>query len=318
MKTRSRIFLSTLLTVMLFPLVVDTASAQPRSQARKQGDPVGVRIDDLRVQVLEVGSRREIGWVEPGGTLTIPEGMRVRLIMTATGVNGKTFYPYTEFSDPSRGGVRISKSSEENANATVEVPRGKGREWTSTLRYQITENVNLPAAEKSGVINLRVVPEGQWSGSGTTQPGTGAAWSTPGTTQPGNGASWSSTTPAGYTARDITQALYRGILLRDLDENGARGFISDIQRNGANGILNVARQIAVSQESRQLSSQRNEERLQALYQQLLGLSRNNVSQTQWEYDLRRLNANDVQAVVEDILRSERFLTYYRVNNVATR
>lgn len=315
MKTRSRIFLSTLLTVMLFPLVVDTASAQPRSQARKQGDPVGVRIDDLRVQVLEVGSRREIGWVEPGGTLTIPEGSRVRLIMTATGVNGKTFYPYTEFTDPSRGGVQISRSSEENANATVEVPRGKGREWTSTLRYQITENVNLPAAEKTGTITLRVVPEGQ--GSGTGQTGTGASWSTPGTGQ--NGTSWSTTTnPAGYTARDITQALYRGILLRDLDETGARGFISDIQRNGMNGILNVARQIAVSQESRQLSTQRNEERLQTLYQQLLGLNRNNVSRSQWEHDLRRLNSGDVQGVVEDILRSERFLSYYRINNVATR
>lgn len=316
---RNRFFLSAVLTVLLCAFAVDSASAQPRSQTRRQGDPVGVRIDDLRIQVLEVGSRREIGWVEPGGTLTIPEGMRVRLIMTATGVNGKTFYPYTEFTDPSRGGVQISRSSEENANATVEVPRGKGREWTSTLRYQITENVNLPAAEKTGTITLRVVPESQWSGTtqpGTTQPGTGASWSTPGTGQ--NGASWSTTTPAGYTARDITQALYRGLLLRDLDETGARGFIADVQRNGMNGILNVARQIAVSQESRQISTQRNEERLQALYQHLLGLSRNNVSQTQWEYDLRRLNAGDVQAVVEDILRSERFLTYYRVNNVATR
>jgi len=313
MKTNKQILLSALLTVLLCPLVGDAASAQPQSQSRMKGDPVGVRIDDLRVQVLEVGSRREIGWVEPGGTLTIPEGMRVRLIMTATGVNGKTFYPYTEFSDPSRGGVRISKSSEENANATVEVPRGKGREWTSTLRYQITEKVNLPAAEKSGYINLRVIPEGQWSGTGTS--GGGASWSTPGTST-GGGASGS--TPAGYTARDITQALYRSLLLRDLDENGARGYISNIQRNGFNGVLDVARDIAVSQESRQLSAQRNEERLQALYQHLLGLGRNNVSQSQWDYDLRRLNSGDVQGVVADILQSDRFRTYYRLDNVAVR
>jgi hypothetical protein len=303
MKTNKQIILSALLTVLLCPLV-DDASAQSRSQARKQGDPVGVRIDDLRVQVLEVGSRREIGWVEPGGTLTIPEGMRVRLIMTATGVNGKTFYPYTEFSDPSRGGLRISKSSEENANATVEVPRGKGREWTSSLRYQITENVNLPSSQRSGFINLRVVPDGQWSA--------------PGTSQPGGGASWSSDVAPGYQARDITQALYRGILLRDLDETGARGFIANIERNGYSGILDVARQIAVSQESRQLSYQRNEERLQSLYQHLLGYSSNNVSRSQWENDLRRLNAGDVYGVVEDILQSERFRNYYRVDGVINR
>lgn len=301
---RNRFFLSAVLTVLLCALAVDSAFAQSRSQVRRQGDPVGVRIDDLRIQVLEVGSRREIGWVEPGGTLTIPEGMRVRLIMTATGVNGKTFYPYTEFTDPSRGGVQISRSSEENANATVEVPRGKGREWTSTLRYQITENVNLPAAEKSGVINLRVVPEGQWSA--------------PGTSQPGSGASWSSDVASAYQPRDITQALYRGILLRDLDETGARGFIANIERNGYTGILDVARQIAVSQESRQMSSDRNEERLRALYQQLLGYGANNVSRTQWDNDLRRLNSGDVLGVVQDILQSERFRTYYRLNNVAVR
>ena len=307
MKTKKQILLSALLTVLLCPLVGDAAFAQ--SQARKQGDPVGVRIDDLRVQVLEVGSRREIGWVEPGGTITIPEGMRVRLIMTATGVNGKTFYPYTEFTDPSRGGVRISKSSEENANATVEVPRGKGREWTSTLRYQITEKVNLPASGTTGTIHLRVVPEGQWSGTGTT--GSGASWSTPGTS---TGGSWSNTAPTGYTARDLTQALYRSILLRDLDENGARGYISNIQKNGYNGVLSVARDIAVSQESRALSSERNAERLETLYQQLLGMSRNNVSQSQWDYDLRRLNSGDVAGVVDDILRADRFLSYYRLDN----
>jgi hypothetical protein len=303
MKTNKQIILSALLTVLLCPLVSDAAAAQSRSQVRR-GDPVGVRIDDLRIQVLEVGSRREIGWVEPGGTLTIPEGMRVRLIMTATGVNGKTFYPYTEFSDPSRGGLRISKSSEENANATVEVPRGKGREWTSSLRYQITENVNLPSSQRSGFINLRVVPDGQWSA--------------PGTSQPGGGASWSSDVAPGYQARDITQALYRGILLRDLDETGARGFIANIERNGYSGILDVARQIAVSQESRQLSYQRNEERLQSLYQHLLGYSSNNVSRSQWENDLRRLNAGDVYGVVEDILQSERFRAYYRVDGVINR
>jgi hypothetical protein len=303
MKTNKQIILSALLTVLLCPLVSDAAAAQSRSQVRR-GDPVGVRIDDLRIQVLEVGSRREIGWVEPGGTLTIPEGMRVRLIMTATGVNGKTFYPYTEFSDPSRGGLRISKSSEENANATVEVPRGKGREWTSSLRYQITENVNLPSSQRSGFINLRVVPDGQWSA--------------PGTSQPGGGASWSSDVAPGYQARDITQALYRGILLRDLDETGARGFIANIERNGYSGILDVARQIAVSQESRQLSYQRNEERLQSLYQHLLGYSSNNVSRSQWENDLRRLNAGDVYGVVEDILQSERFRNYYRVDGVINR
>ncbi len=310
MKTNKQILLSALLTVLLCPLVGDAASAQSRSQARKQGDPVGVRIDDLRIQVLEVGSRREIGWVEPGGTLTLPEGMKVRLIMTATGVNGKTFYPYTEFSDPSRGGLRITKSSEENANATVEVPSGRGREWTATLNYRITENVNLktnPRGRKSdpysGFINLRVVPSGQWSSPGTNQPG---------------GNSWSNETPAGYQARDITQALYRGILLRDLDETGSRGFIANIERNGFSGILDVARQIAVSQESRQLSYQRNEERLRSLYQQLLGYNSNNVSRSQWDNDLRRLNDGDVYGVVEDILQSERFRTYYRVDGVINR
>jgi len=292
MKTIQRILLPAALAVLCIPLLGQAASAQPR-------------IGELRIQVVEVGSRQDFGSIAPGETITLPEGAKVRLIMTATPVNGgRTLYPETQFTDLNRGGLVITKTSVENANATVEVLSRKGRETTETVQYRITEAVSLPANERTGRIYIHVVPAANWN-----QPSTGGYYTGGASTVPGSGQ------PIYARSRELVNALYRAILLRDMDEVGARSYITDIEKNGYDGLLHVADVIARSEESRvQVYSNNvtNQQRLDSLYRTLLGLSFNQVDSGQRNNDLSRLNAGDIAGVVNDIVHSDRFRSYQGV------
>src|SRR5829696_7228162 len=150
MKTKHRTLCAAALAVLLGPFVGQAAFAQTTQTPR---------IAELRLQVLEVGSRRDLGYVNPGGTIAVPEGSTVRLIMTAMPAgNGKPLYPETVFTDPAKGGLLISRASQENANVTVQVPRNNGRERTLPLSFKITETINLPAKALTGTVYLQVVP----------------------------------------------------------------------------------------------------------------------------------------------------------------
>ncbi|HYG65602.1 MAG TPA: hypothetical protein VEL74_23670 [Thermoanaerobaculia bacterium] len=289
MKTTQRTILSAALAVLLCPFAGQAAFAQSTQTPR---------IAELRIQVLEAGSRRDLGYVNPGGSITVPEGSTIRLIMTALPAgNGRPLYPETEFTDPSNRGMRITRASEENANATIQVPSlNNGRERSETLRFQITENVNLPANQRTGSITLRVVP-GQPAQTGSGSTGTAV--------------------PATGRSRELVTALYRGILLRDPDESGARNFISDVERNGFNGLVNAAQVIARSEESRIQVYERenvcNQQRLLSLYKNLLGLGSNEIDSGQWDAYLRQLNSGDVAGVVQDMMLSDRFRSYQRLS-----
>jgi hypothetical protein len=300
MKTIQRILLPAALAVLFIPLLGQAASAQPR-------------IGELRVQVVEVGSHQDFGSIAPGETITLPEGAKVRLIMTATPVNGgRTLYPETQFTDLNRGGLVITKTSVENANATVEVLSRKGRETTETVQYRITEAVGLPANVRTGRIYIHVVPAANWN-----QPSTGGGYSSGGAYSSGGYPATAPSTgqPIYARSRELVNALYRAILLRDMDEVGARSYITDIEKNGYDGLLHVADVIARSEESRvQVYSNNvtNQQRLDSLYRTLLGLSFNQVDSQQRNQDLSRLNSGDIAGVVNDIVHSDRFRSYQGV------
>ena len=101
---------------------------------------------DVEIQVKDLETEKVIATVRPGGTVTLREGQRVRLIMTADhpGQRGLV-YPETEFTeaDPGRGWVRVTRTNVDNANATLRIvrPSGATRGGTETLRYRIVESV---------------------------------------------------------------------------------------------------------------------------------------------------------------------------------
>ena len=290
MKTTYRVWGLIALLVLLSPLAV---SAQ--KSARAQGP-----YHDVEIVVKDLSTNQEIGTIEPGGTFTLTEGQRVRLIMTAIhpGQGKGPYYPETQFTEtePGRGWVRVTRTSSENSSATLETvrPSNTNRNRTETLRYQITENIGLPNNLRQGSVTIHVEPVSAGAGSAPYT--------------------------SGGTARNLTNLLYRGILLRDMDPSG-QPYVDRIASGGYAELVKIADEIARSEESRvqvfQRTNATNEQRLLALYQNLLGLNSGQVDQDQWSYDLRRLTEGKIADVVRDMIRSERFQDYHNVSSERT-
>ncbi|HEX9940858.1 MAG TPA: hypothetical protein VGG03_02480 [Thermoanaerobaculia bacterium] len=271
-----RIASRTLLTLILGVALAVTAFA---AQGAKPN------IGQVLIIVKDLATKQEIGSVEPGGTITIPAGSRVRLIMSAlpTGAARGPLYPETTFSETSAGGVTITRSNVENSSADVEIPRGKANGRTEVIRYQITESW-VPANLRTGSFRIRVAPAGTVA---EDQASGGAVFS-------------------GSRAEQLTRMLYQGILMRDLD-SGAQGSIDAIANGGYDALVRVATGIAGSEESRvRLAGTSMEQRLASLYRHLLGITPEQADARQWSSDLRRMNDGQIADVVADIVQSDRF------------
>lgn len=281
MRIANRTFLpAALVAALLCPLAVQPADAQ----SSKPKPPIRA----VEVVVRDITAQEDIGSVQPGGTISVPAGRKVRLIMTAIPTGARQpLYPATTYSDQSRGGVQITRSNSENSTADLSVGNAKGNR-TQAIGFQIQEDW-VPANLRSGTINLRITPGD--SAVGTVGSDTG-------------GSSYN----GGSRAEQVTQMLYRGILMRDPDP-GAQGTIDSIANGGYDAVLRAAVGIANSPESRnRIPGQgvSSEARLAALYQNLLGMSPDRVDRSQYDSDLRRITAGRVADVVSDMVQSERF------------
>ncbi len=280
------------LGLMAVLLLLSPFAVFAQKSARAQGP-----FHDVEIMVKDLSTGQEIGVVRPGGSITLAEGQKVRLIMTAIhpGQGKGPYYPETVFTEtePGRGWVRVTRTSQENSSATVEIvrPGNNNRNTTETLNYRITESAGIPNDLRQGSILIRVDPT--------------AVSSVPPAT-------------SGFTtAQDLTNMLYRGILMRDMDPSG-QPYVDRIARGGYPELVKVAEEMARSEESRvrvyEQTGVSREQRLLTLYQTLLGMSQNQINQDQWRNDLSRISAGRIDQIVSDMVRSERFQDYHNVSN----
>jgi hypothetical protein len=275
-----RIATRTLLTLLMGLALAATAFAQGNKP----------NIGAVEIIIKDINTKQDIAIVEPGGTVELPAGSRVRLIMSAlpTGSARGPLYPATTFSDASqtRGGVTITRSNEENSTADLLLANVKSGSRTETIRYQISDTW-VPANLRTGSFTVRVIP-GTGTSTGTT--GTGTATST----------------DIAARAEELTRLLYQGILLRDPDP-GAAGSIDAIRTGGYDALVRVAVGIAGSEESRvRLAATPAEQRLASLYQILLGIDRSQADPQQWQSDLNLMSQGRIADVVSGIVQSDRF------------
>lgn len=274
-----RIAKRTLLTLLMSLLLAAVAFAQGNKPT----------IGRVEVVIKDINTKQDIAIVEPGGTVELPAGSRVRLIMSAlpTGSAHGPMYPATTFSDLSKaaGGVTITRSNSENSTADLVIGNAKSGNRTETIRYQISDTW-VPANLRTGSFTIRVVP------------GTGTSTGTTGTT--------TGSTSIADRAEQLTRLLYQGILLRDPDP-GAQGSIDAIRTGGYDALVKVAVGMANSEESRaRLSSTPPEQRLASLYQIFLGITREQADPQQWQADLNLMNQGRIADVVSGIVQSDRF------------
>ena len=280
----------------LLPAVA-VALLLPLAPLEAQNKPT---VRDVEVVVRDIDARQDIGVVQPGGTISIPEGSRVRLVMRALPVGGARgpVYPATDFTDLTRGGARITRSNAENSTADVDVGSFKGSNRVQAVGFDIRDNW-VPADLRHGRIFLHVGAADGYSGSSTY----GSTYGT---------------SLAGSRAEQLTRMLYQAILLRDLD-SGARGTVESIANGGYDALVDAAVGIARSPESMDRLPGQGvsvERRLNSLYENLLGISPGRVDRAQYDSDLRRVAAGRIDQVVSDMVRSESFRS--RHNIAATR
>ena len=151
-----RIATRTLLTLILGTVLATMAAAQANSKPN---------IGQVQIVVKNIDTKEDIGTVVSGGTIELPAGTRVRLIMEAlpTGSARGPVYPATTFSDVSKGGVTITRSHSENSTADLMVNRVKSGSRSETVRYQITDTW-VPANLRTGSFTIRVTPASDSAG----------------------------------------------------------------------------------------------------------------------------------------------------------
>jgi hypothetical protein len=292
MRIASRTIASAAVVALLCPMMAQPAHAQ-RSVSRN--DVAGVQILVRAIDDKTDGTR-----IAPGGTVSVAEGARVRVNVEAVLDNSRRpMYPVTEFTDLDRGGVRITRGNAANAAVDLEVISKRNPNRIQRIGYRITDN-RVPANLRTGTFNIQVVAPNT-IGSNDQQ---GSGYGRPG--RPGNG-DWSND-----RARDLTRALYQGILMREPDPD-SRGTTDAIRNGGYNALINEAINIANSRESRYEIPGRRvtpEDRLEAMYRSLLGLSPQQADSKTWRSDLQLVGIGQIGRVVEGIVRSDRFRSHY--------
>jgi hypothetical protein len=294
MRIASRTIASAAVVALLCPMMAQPAHAQ-RQRSVSRNDVAGIQILVRAIDDKTDGTR-----IDPGGTVSVAEGARVRVNVEAV-LNGSRvpMYPVTEFTDLDRGGVRITRGNAANAAVDLEVISKRNPNRIQRIGYRITDN-RVPANMRTGTFNIQVVAPNT-IGSNDQQ---GSGYGHQG--RPGNG-DWGSD-----RARDLTRVLYQGILMREPDPSSS-GTLNAIRNGGYNAVIDEAVNIANSRESRYEIPGRRvsaEERLEAMYQSLLGLSSRQADPGTWRSDLRLLSDGQIARVVEGIVRSDRFRSRY--------
>jgi hypothetical protein len=289
MKIASRTILSAAIAALLCPMVAPPARAQR---------PIP-KIGAITILVRNIDDKSDAVRIESGGTVNLPEGVHVRVNVEAAPANGSRtpMYPNTTFTDLNRSGIQILRANPANAAVDLVIVPLKGNaRRIQRIGYKINESY-VPANLREGTVNIQVVP----GNSASLPPATGGSG--------GSGGGWGDD-----KARDLTRALYQGILMRDPDP-AAQGTTDAIRNGGYNALIDSAVNIANSKESRYAIPGRGvtaEQRLQAMYQGLLGLAPNQVDPGSWRNDLQILNNGHVDQVVQNIVRSDRFRSRYSI------
>jgi hypothetical protein len=254
-------------------------------------------VRSVRIAVVDPSTGNELSVLSPGQEITMSPGEELMLRLFEPVGSRKVdrrVLPVAQFGFGGQATpLEIISSSPERGEVLVRLnDTAPGQRWH--VGYRLADRIGLAdTALQLGRVVVRVANPGTASTLGSVyQPST-------------YGSSYGS---YAQPVDDVVTVLYRGILLREPDP-GASGARDDLARHGYDALARVASNIANSPESRELSYRggvTSVRRLDALYAQLLGLSRSQVNRDQWQSDLAQIESGNVAAVVDAMVRSSQF------------
>lgn len=248
-------------------------------------------VKTVRIAVVDPRTGNELTVVSPGQEIVVAPGEELMLRVFEPNPDrrhDRRPLAATFGFGPTETPLQIVSTSPERGEAIVRLnDTAAGGRWH--VGYKLADRIQLgDSGLQLGRVLVRVAGPGATSITGSQSYGQGYY---------------------GRSADSLVAALYRGILLRDPD-SGAAGARDDIARNGYDAVLRVAPGIANSEESRYRlydeKSVTNSQRLEALYRELLGLQRADVSREQWDSDLAQLDRGTIAGVVDAMVRSQQF------------
>jgi hypothetical protein len=249
-------------------------------------------VQSVRIAVVDPQTGDELAILAPGQEINLSPGEELMLRLFEPNPDrrhDRRPLSATFGFGPTETPLQIVRTSPERGEVVVRLAADTpvGQRWH--VGYKLADRLVLGSgAQQLGRVLVKVTSPGVASVTGRSYYPYGQA----------------TTRPTG----SVVDVLYRAILLRDPDP-GAQGYVDDVYRHGYDAVLRVAVDIANSQESRiKLHEQgvTNAQRLDALYGQLLGWSRSDVSREQWYRDLSELDRGNLAGVVDSMVRSEQF------------
>jgi hypothetical protein len=273
-------------------LLVAALPSQAAPQSTKATSPV--------VRQLQFAIEAEVRTVDPL-VIAPGDGFRIkpgqRLVIRAVGnarTNERTF-PGVRYFVAAGNDISLDDARPNMGTVAVDA-RSSSRGENAVIGYEILGNTVLDGVAREGQIQVQV--DGPRANSGVAA------------------------APAYDSSRDLSEGtantllrdLYRGILLREPDP-AASPWRDKIEVGGYNGLVEVARAIAASEESRASVYERgigNEQRLAALYLHLLGRQQSQVARTDWDRGLQLLAARQYPELVTELIGLADFYTRYRL------
>jgi hypothetical protein len=236
-------------------------------------------VQEVRIAVVDPRTSQELGVIAPDASFELPpnEERLLRVFEPPRPERQERRYLAAEFGfGAEQTPLELTRRSPSRGEAGVRVRASGGALPTGRwhVGYRIDDDVDL--ADESlrlGRVFAEVVPAGQ----------------------------------SPQRADELVAALYRGILLREPDA-AAAARRDDIRRSGYAGVLRQAREIATSHESEIDVYKRacNQQRLLALYKELLGRDSAQIDQRLWRSQLEHLDAGDVDEVVSELVQTREF------------
>lgn len=245
-------------------------------------------VQQLNIAVLDHNGR-EIAVISPDQSVMLPRDTPIQLRMFEQLGNERRIIP-TEFR-VQRGSEALNhtRNRQDRGEVTVELRRGANPTAPLYLEYTIHDSVQLANDRmRRGHLRVEIGDSGDMGQAEVDR---------------------------------IVGALYRGILLREPDQQGAVSARQSILTGGWSGLSRLAQEIASSRESEIDVYERgacNQQRLLAMYRELQGRESRNIDQRTWRAQLEQMGRGDIGGVVAALTETPEFQNRFGLRTVRRR